>query len=174
MDQQFVHYLQHPDLENFLSLRNALLAHPAFNPYSRELYRVDQLLKDQKAADAEEVLRTSMTPNHLISPAAHLKLSLAYQQMGREEEAQRERAIGMRCLEGILYTGDGSRENPFLVTRTSDEYDVVLAQKHQFAQQSLIREGPRYLDRITTTDGSEFYFDVTEIFQIAKGRLSQS
>lgn len=171
MDQQFVHFLKHPDPENFRALRNALLAQRSFDPYSTELHGVDGLLQSQRSAEAESLLRSRMSPNHLISPGAHLRLSIAFHQLGRLEEAQRERAIGMRCLEGILSTGDGSLEHPFLVTRTSDEYDVILAQGQRFAQQVLVRQGTRHLDRIILESGSELYFDVTEIFQIAKGRL---
>ena len=173
MDQQFVHFLKHPDPENFLALRNALLAQRGFDPYSTELRGVDSLLQEKRSAEAESVLRSAMSPNHLISPGAHLRLSIAYQQLGREEEAQRERAIGMRCLEGILSTGDGTSTHPFLVTRTSDEYDIVLAQGQRFAQQSLIRDGTRHLDRITTESEAEYYFDVTDIFQLAKGKLGR-
>lgn len=172
MDQQFVHFLKHPDLENFLALRNALLAHPGYDPYSTELRGVDSLLQEDQPAEAEALLRSAMTPNHLISPGAHLRLSLAYQRLDRREEAQRERAIGMRCLEGILSTGDGTLAYPYLVTRTSDEYDVLLSQGQRFQSQALLREGARLVDRITAESGRDYHFDVTEIFQIAKGRLS--
>lgn len=172
MDQQFVHFLKHPDLENFLALRNALLAHPGFDPYSSELRGVDALLQENRSAEAESLLRSVMTPNHLLSPGTHLRLSLAYLALGRTDEAQRERAIGMRCLEGILSTGDGTLAHPYLVTRTSDEYDVLLSQGQRFQNQALLREGARLVDRITAESGREYYFDVTEIFQIAKGRLS--
>ncbi|MEO0445824.1 MAG: hypothetical protein AAF191_07090, partial [Verrucomicrobiota bacterium] len=172
MDQQFVHFLQHPDLNNFLSLRNALLVSADFNPYSRELTRVDSFLKARQADEAERLLRSAMTPNHLISPGAHLRLGLAYEMLGQTEAAQRERAIGMRCLEGILFTGSGSRQEPYLVTRTSDEYDVLLSQRLQFLKQALVKENSRHLDVIETKDGQQLHFDVTDIFQIAKSRLS--
>lgn len=105
-----------------------------------------------------------MRPNHLLSPGAHLKLALIYQQLGRDAEMERERVIANLCLEGILSTGDGSAERPYLVTRTSDEYDVLAASNLNPVSQTLRLVEGRRLDVLTTREGSEICFDVTEIF----------
>lgn len=47
--------------------------------------------------------------------------------------------------------------------RTSDECDVLSAQGKRFASQQLVHEGGKSYDRMVCADGSELWFDVTEM-----------
>jgi hypothetical protein len=171
MDQLFVGYLQDPTPENFLALRRALLETPGFDPYSRDLARADQLFGAHHLEAAEQELRHRMRPNHILSPAAHLKLALVYQHLGRADEMERERAIAIRCAEGILSTGDGSPERPYLVTRTSDEHDVLVVLGLTWGSQTLRRREGKRLDVARSVEGTEVWFDVTEIFELLRRKL---
>jgi hypothetical protein len=165
MDLLFVGYLQDPTPGNFLALRAALLKTPDFDPYSPDLDPAGKLFEAERFEEAERELRQRMRPSHLLSPEAHLKLALIYQRLGRDAEMERERVIANLCLEGILSTGDGSAERPYLVTRTSDEYDVLAASNLNPASQTLRLVEGRRIDVLTTREGSEICFDVTEIFR---------
>ena len=171
MDQLFVGYLQDPTPENFLALRSALLEAPGFDPYSRDLGRAEHFFSANQFAEAEQELRQNMRPSHILSPGTHLKLALVYQRLGRIGEMERERAIAIRCIEGILATGDGSMDRPYRVTRTSDEYDVLVATNLTWASQTLRQAGRRRLDVVRTREGQEICFDVTDIFDLLKRRL---
>jgi hypothetical protein len=171
MDQLFVGYLQDPAPENFLALRTALMETVGFDPYSRDLSQAEHLFLADRFEEAEQELRQKIRPNHLLSPGAHLKLALVYQRLGRAAEMERERAIAIRCLEGILSTGDGTLERPYQVTRTSDEYDVLAASDLTWSSQTLRRVGGRRIDVVKTREGREICFDVTDIFLLLKRRL---
>jgi hypothetical protein len=171
MDHLFVGYLQDPTPENFLALREALLETPEFDPYCRDLGRVDGLFAAHQFAAAEQELRQRMRPNHLLSAGAHLKLALIYQKLGRADEMERERSIAIRCIEGILSTGDGSLERPYRVTRTSDEYDVLAASNLKWGSQTLRQVDGRRIDVVRTREGKELCFDVSDIFDLLKRRL---
>jgi len=103
--------------------------------------------------------RTRAAPTHASEPRAqpwaHLKLALVYQRLDRTGEMERERAIAIRCIEGILSTGDGSMDRPYRVTRTSDEYDVLVASNLTWASQTLRQAGKRRLDVVRTREGQE-------------------
>ncbi len=171
MDQLFVGYLQNPAPENFLALRTALLEAPGFDPYSRDLSQAETLFASEHFREAEQELRQRMRPSHILSAGAHLKLALVYERLGQNEEMERERAIAIRCIEGILSTGDGSMERPYQVTRPSDEYDVLAASNLTWASQTLRQAGGRRIDVIQTKEGSEVCFDVSEVMDILKRRL---
>lgn len=114
-------------------------------------------------ADGLEALQRLM-PGALLSPAAHAALADALARSGRREEAARERLLAEASLAGILATGDGTRERPWSVLRVSDEYDVLRSLRRRSVQQSVERDGRRHLDHHVCDDGSEAWFDVTELF----------
>jgi hypothetical protein len=78
-----------------------------------------------------------------------------------EKAARMDGYIGVACCKGIVATGDGTKRRPYLVTRISDEYDVVRYLGKQPARQALTGIGDRHFDVITCTDGSEIWFDIT-------------
>ena len=73
--------------------------------------------------------------------------------------------VAATCCEGILATGDGTKEKPYLVTRTSDEYDILQYLDKQFGGQALVSDGDRNFDVMTCSDGTELWFDITDPFK---------
>ena len=71
------------------------------------------------------------------------------------------------CFEGILLTGEGSAENPYQVTRPSDEYDLIVYLRYRITGQRLHQEGERRFDLLGVDDGSEIWFDVTDALTTA-------
>jgi len=65
-------------------------------------------------------------------------------------------------VQGILSTGDGTKQHPYVVTRTSDEYDVLQFLGKELESQSLLEEEDRQYDLLRCKDGSEMWFDVTD------------
>ena len=172
MDHQlFRQFINEPTPEAFARLRAAQLASPDFEPYSRELDGLGEMLREERHAEALKLLSASMSPNHLLSPGAHLKLAMVHKALGQVEESEGERAIGLALLEGIAGTGDGTEQQPYRVTRTSDEYDVLIWQNHQFGSQSLRETDGRRFDVLLTKEGRELWFEVTEIFALMAKRL---
>lgn len=164
LDQLFGDFIESPERETWLELRQQVIASDAYQPYSDEFSTAEELLDLYELVDARAALEDTM-PNLLLSPRAHRLLAEIESAGGDVPAAERERIIANACIEGILATGDGSEEHPWLVLRPSDEYDVLAHLGKRPDMQSLVRgDGKRY-DLITCTDDSEVWFDVTEAFE---------
>jgi hypothetical protein len=150
----FLAFLKDPGPETFRAVRTAVVEGPEFNPFEEIRPRFQEAL-----------------PTLLLSPRAHLLMAWAAHKRGQTDEEEMERAICSACVHGILSTGDGSLEKPFLVTTTSDEYTVLELRGLTSSTQTLMHEGDRHLDRQQCSDGTVLYFDVTDLFAVLGRRL---
>lgn len=163
MRELFIAYLQSPSQETYHRVRNALITSDSYNPYSMEIEEIQNLLETKKFTQAITVFQKTI-PNLLLSPRAHMLASMAYKELEKQEEAKMEAVIYKRCLDGILSTGDGSREHPYLVTRVSDEYDILFALQKDMESQALCEINNHHCDVMTLTDGGEIVFDITDCY----------
>ncbi len=160
MTDDFFDFLTEPTKEAFLKARNYVIEHEEYNPYSDDTSTIQDLL--QKEA-FEDVLKYTNI-NVILSPRVHLMKKYAATQLGREKDATSEYFLGHRILEGIESTGDGSKENPYLVLRVSDERDFLGFIGEEFKSQALVKEDKTY-DLITTQSGKSIYFDITDSYK---------
>lgn len=172
MQELFVAFLQSPSPESFRAIRDAVAGHPKYDGYSRDLSAMEEAYQQKRYADVKAAFGGAQ-PNLLLSPGAHLLLSMALRDEGDAKNADLERFICYRCVEGIQSTGDGTRERPWPVLRTSDEYDVLGALGKQFSGQALAHENGRSYDKMTCADGSELWFDVTDMFAALARRMNE-
>jgi hypothetical protein len=162
-------FLKEPTKESYLRLFEAVTSAPSYNPYSRDLDEATDLMSAKKHREAQEKLEKAM-PNLLLSPRAHQFASIAAKGLGDDKKAESERDTAAACLKGILLTGDGSGERPYLVTRVSDEYDLLRHLKKGKKAQSLRQKDGKSYDVMSCADGSEVWFDITAMFgQLRKG-----
>ena len=164
MKELFFHFLESPNRESYLAVRNALISSEHYDPYSSEMDSVNGFVDAGQFDEARETLSESM-PNLLLCPSAHMAISFIAEKSGDEKAAQMERFVAATCCEGLLTTGDGTQENPYLVVRTSDEYALIEYLGKQFKSQSLIEDGNRHFDLIHCVDGSELWFDITDPYK---------
>ncbi len=160
MTDDFFDFLTEPTKEAFLKARNYVIEHEEYDPYSDDTSTLQNLL--QKEA-FEDVLKYTNI-NVILSPRVHLMKKYAATQLGREKDATSEYFLGHRILEGIESTGDGSKENPYLVLRVSDERDFLGFIGEEFKSQALVKEDKTY-DLITTQSGKSIYFDITDSYK---------
>jgi hypothetical protein len=71
-------------------------------------------------------------------------------------------------------TGNGSPDSPYLVTRISDEYDLLRRLNKVCRQQGLREKDGRRFDVLQCPDGSEVWFDVTEMFDSLKRKMQKA
>lgn len=163
MSDPFMDFLQEPSLESFMAVRKFVLEHPAYDPYSAELQELDALIDKE---EYQQVLDRfpEVLPNLLLSPRLHLMMAYVRRQTGDAEGSEAESAMAHLCASSILKTGDGTREKPWAVLRTSDEYDVLLFIDKKMVRQALVQQDGRKLDRLECEDGTEVWFDVTDPF----------
>ena len=166
---ELVQFIQSPDKETYLSFRAQLIASDQYDPYSDEINTAGELYEQQKVAEARDMLQDAMG-NLILSPRAHMLLGFLHHKCGDEQGAEAEMMIGHACIAGILSTGDGSADKPYIVVRTSDEYDVLEYHEKQLKQQSLTQKDDKHFDMIECTDGSVYWFDITDAYN----HLSQS
>jgi len=172
MRDEFVKFLETPTRDTFLAVRNALISAETYDPYSDELNNVEDLLDEERWTEAQEVLGNTMS-NLLLTPRAHLYASYAAEKSGDDQLAELETAIAAVCAEGILATGNGSEESPYLVTRVIDEYDVLQFLDKEMKHQAFVEKDGRHFDRIDCTDDSVVWFDITDSFQNLESRMEE-
>jgi len=159
-DVQLQKYLHEPSRDNFISLRDAVAASPDYKPYLDYRKRVYPLLDQHKYDRARKYLESVM-PKKFLNPGIHELLSFVLRELAEDEGAHAELMLAGILLKGILSTGDGSRENPYLVLYIDDEYNVLEHFEKQRVAQSLVQDGDRFYDRLGCADGSQIWFDVT-------------
>ena len=156
-------YLEHSSLERFEQLRAAALAHPAYDPYGSVLREAQGYLSRKRPRAARDLLLRSSS-GWVLAPEFHNLLSVAFGLTGNEEEARLEAALARCLLDGILSTGDGSRQRPYLVSCPSDEYAILEALGKQMTSQTLTENDGRMCDVLTTDDGESYWFDIAAAF----------
>ena len=141
-----------------------------YDPYSSDLDQVLDVLNEGRFEQARERIHDIMG-KWLLNPRIHLMASAAARGLGDEKTAEMEGFFAVRCLQGMLATGDGTHERPYLVSSVHDEYDVLGHQKKSLRGQSLIEDGERMLDVLDCEDGSKISFDITRPYSAAARKL---
>jgi hypothetical protein len=167
----FVAFLSNPTLDTFRAVRDIVVNHPNYDGYSRDLRAMEDAYEQKRFADVKGAFAKAQ-PNLLLSPGAHLLLSLTLKDEGNTNGSEMERFICYRCVEGIKFTGAGTQERPYLVLRTSDEYDMLNVLGKRLASQHLVHEGGKSFDRMVCEDGTELWFEITEMMAAMARRLN--
>ncbi len=153
-------YLREQSLENFVRLRDAVVALPDYKPYSNYKLEAYSLLEKKKFKKAVKYLMSKM-PGWILNPGIHRLVAFALHKLGDEDKAKSEYALARLFLNAILSAGDGSEAHPYLVSSVADEYDVLEHLGKGLRQQTLVERGNRRYDRFDCEDGSQIWFDVT-------------
>ena len=153
-------FLREQTLETFMSLRDAMIQSPDYDPYDHYQSEAHALLGKGEFEKLTEYLMSKMD-GWIVNPGIHKLLSFALHKLGHEERARMELLLARALLNGILSTGDGSEARPYLVSSVTDEYDVLEHLGKSLRQQSLVESEGRRCDRFECTDGSLIWFDVS-------------
>jgi len=164
MLEKFFAFIGSPNRDKYLAIREEIIVSEQYDPYSSDLDHANALLNAGEYREARESISGSM-PNLLLSPSAHYLLSLIAGKLNDQKSAELEGAIASSCVKGILATGDGSHEKPYIVVRMSDEYDVAHCLGKQNTEQSLISDGDKCYDLLRCGDGSELWFEITDVLR---------
>lgn len=155
-------FLTDPTKETFLKCRELVINDPEYDPYSEDIENIQDLLNEGKF---EEVVQY-VNVNILLSPRAHIYKYFAYKELGDEKGRNIEMTIAQIIFECLEKTGDGTKDSPYIITRISDERDLV---RHHFnkqdVSQNLIKDGDKIMDALTLDDGTQLYFDIKDPYQ---------
>ena len=172
--EAFEHYLQERTQESFLNARRVLMSLPSYNPMSPELYALDEMLR---AGDWHSMrdLASQVVDNWMLTPYIHEALALAYKKLDDHERSSLEYALSVACAEGIISTGDGTAEKPYLVVRSDDAYGVLNFLEIEWTEERRVDgpNGSKYL-LLIGNNGREFWFDLTDTFLVRKHDLANT
>lgn len=167
LDECFLSFVEEPALDTYLFVRERIVAHTRYDPYSDELR---QLELDFHAGEYSRVYKNAprLLPIWNLSPRFHYLFGVSALETGDLATAEREKRLSRTCLFGLTETGDGTEERPFLVTYLSDEYDLLRCMDVQVRQQQVVDVDHRQMDVLRAADGTEYWFDVTEVMSAAQ------
>ncbi|MCC9604023.1 DUF4919 domain-containing protein [Stieleria sp. JC731] len=163
MKEEFLSLIRSPCRQTYLNARTVLLQSEQFDPYSDEINDIVDVMEDKQWDRAAKMI-SEASCNLLLSPRAHLLMAKVCEEQGDNERRQFEGMTAAAICEGILATGEGSQASPYLISRTMDEYDVLAFLEKELQSQSLVHEDRHIYDKITCTDGTELWFDITELY----------
>ncbi len=155
-------YLKEPEPRQFLELRNIYLNSSIYSPYGNYKDAAYPLLDNEQYPEALEYLR-SVLPGWILNPGVHRVLAYAYHKLSRLNEEALESDLAKLLLHGLLSTGDGTEQRPYLVLYVEDEYEILetLGSRSRL-QQLIVREACSF-DLQTCEDGKAVWFDVTDM-----------
>lgn len=164
MNDLFERFFERPTRAHYQRARQLVLTQP---DYAARALDLALLGSTARAEDPAGVLAQvqGMMPVWALSPRTHFLAGTAAAELGDADEAELRQFLSNACLQGIAATGDGSEEQPLLVTHVEDEYDVLMALGQEVAAQRLVDNARGYFDVLRTSEGEEFWFNVTDILQ---------
>ncbi|MGE8536671.1 DUF4919 domain-containing protein [Chryseobacterium sp. D764] len=155
-------FLTDPTKETFLKCRELVINDPEYDPYSEDIENIQNLLNEGKF---EEVI-PYVNVNILLSPRAHIYKCFAYKELGDEKGKNIEMTIAQIIFECLEKTGDGTKDSPYIITRISDERDLIRHHLNkQDVSQNLVKDGDKIMDALTLDDGTLLYFDIKDPYQ---------
>jgi hypothetical protein len=162
MYEKVFEFLTDPTKETFLKCLELVINDPEYDPYSEDLENMQDLLNKGKF---EEVILYKNV-NILLSPRAHIYKYFAYKELGDEKGRNIEMTIAQFIFECLVKTGEGTQDAPYMITRISDERDIVRQHLNKKdVSQNLIRDGDKIMDVLTMDDGTQLYFDIKVPYQ---------
>ena len=162
---EFLSFLQNPTRDSYIRLADLMASSSDYDPYSNELASLEHLIETAQFAEIMKQVPEVMS-RWVLNPRIHMIGSMAASRMGDETTAKMEGMIALGCLKGIEATGDGTRERPYVVTYTADEYDFMMLRDKEAKGQALVEEDGKPFDVMQFEDGSEMWFDISRPYAV--------
>jgi hypothetical protein len=157
MTDTFFDFLMNTTNENFTASQNEIFKNSQYNPYSDDLSVIEGFLDQNDLTKAVQYNNV----NVILSPRAHLYKNYAFEKLNQPKEAQAELIFAQKIMEGISLTGNGTKKKPYIVTRITDERDMLSYFQEEFVSQRLMHDDNTTFDVIQCKSGRELYFDIT-------------
>jgi hypothetical protein len=162
MHDKLVTFLETPTAENYLAARSALAGAGKSVRLVAEMQEAECLYREGQF-EALRKLVDELIPSAALSPRLHYFSARAHRELGHGEDAELSEFMFDACLQGLLATGEGTPESPYLVAMTSDQYDILRALGLTPHRQKLVERDGKRCDCILCENGAEMWFDVTEV-----------
>lgn len=164
MQDELRTFLEAPTAGNYRVVRELLLDEWSEHCSSTALLELAELAAAGQFAAVLEQVET-LQPHWALSPRVHFLAAVAAEELEDPELAELEKFVFQACLEGILATGDGSADSPYLITYLSDEYDVLAALGLSPRSQSLVERGDMLCDVVKCDEGEQVWFELSGLIR---------
>ena len=162
LEDAWEEFLHRPTCASFTSVRECVLKEDSFTPSALVLVELSQLLAGEEYTHVLERVEELM-PAWAICPRIHFLAGSAAEALDDAEESELCQFLSSTCVDGILSTGDGSRNNPWLVTYPSDAQDCLARLGLSVKSQQLVNDGDAMLDIIQANNDRIYCFDVSDL-----------
>lgn len=162
MHDEFAAFVRRPTARTYCAVRDVIVAMPEYSSGVEILARLDGLCRAGRFERARALVN-DMMPLWALSPKVHWLASRAASELNDQDDAELETFLMQTCLQGILATGDGGQQRPYLVTYAGDQSAVLGSLRLTPQRQMLVAGRGRQFDVVTSTEGAEIWFDVTEL-----------
>ena len=173
MQRQLTAFVEQPTRATYLAARDAVLRESPLPIIATDLADLEQLL-DQDEHETVLDRIDALPVSKILAPRVHYLAAEAAEALRDSSTVELERSLFVLTLQGLLATGDGTPDNPYIVCHTSDEYDVLVALGREPAGQTLQERDGLLFDVLTCDDGRELWFDVTAILRRPAARRAAS
>jgi hypothetical protein len=164
LNDRFHSFIEEPTPDNYLRLRKLVLQDRSYRASATGFDDATLLIAQGRHTEAWTWLKGAVT-SWLLSPKVHQLAAEVAHALHDAESERREVLAYYRCIEGILGTGDGSRDRPYLITHAGDEYDLLEYLERKLRGQELVLSAGRSLERLDCQDGTELWFDLTDLHE---------
>ena len=155
----FEAYLVCPSLQKYLVAVETLQGSSCYSPYSSELCEVNRLIESNNLDCAHQFLLKNSC-NLILSPIFHMTMAFFFNRQRQVKKMKYSYLIATNCIKGILSSGDGTKEKPYLITRVSDEHDVLNYLGKTLTLQSLVKVEDKAYDRLQCVDKTVLWFEL--------------
>lgn len=152
-----------PNHLSFLELRQLVIESEKYDPDSITLLEAVEAKESGDPQRAIDLLIESHE-NFLLTPFFHFYFADLYKSIGDEEGYISSTGLGVACIDGILSTGNGTEEKPYLVLRISEEKDILNVLGHEPITQSIVRKEDKHFDVFECEKGLKYWFDISDFF----------
>ncbi len=154
-------WVENPSLSEFFYLQNEVFENPLYEPYSDDHHKVTEYYVEEEY----DKLLSHENVNTLLCPLAYSLKVDACMNLDKFRQGTEAKKLYNAIMASLLESGDGSEANPYIITRLSDEFDILQHLDEDQESQFLLQIGDRRIDKIRCHSGRELHFDVTKILE---------
>ena len=162
IDKKLRSFLNRPTEQKYRWLRRSVMNESQYDPRAAEIIRIElQLATDNPKQILDQTGRLAWFWQ--LCPRWHFVRARAFEKLGWQRRTSASVARMQSCLRGALSTGNGSRQAPFSAVFLTDQSDLMQVIGEKTRYQQLVQVAERRYDVITSHDGQDIWFDVTEL-----------
>jgi hypothetical protein len=150
-------FIDRPTGRNYLRVRSRILETGSGRPEPKDLAELEASFAEGDFGLVRERMER-MLPAWSLSPRFYWLGAVAAREQGDQDSAEIDRFLYQVCLEGLMATGSGSFQLPYLMTYGSDEDELLHYLRLDRERSALVRSPQGLCDVVICQGGRELCF----------------